>query len=356
MLLCVVIVGLGVQKGIEAANKVLMPLLILIMLILIVRALTLPGAVAGVRFYLSPDFGKLNTQSVLIALGHAFFTLSLGMGAMITYGSYVDKEQNLFISALWVTGLDTLISVMSGLAIFPAVFAEGFMPDAGPGLVFQVLPAVFQRMAFGPLWATLFFLLLFVAALASAISLLEVVTAYLVDERHWRRVTAAVTFGIAIFLLGCVCAISVGDWQRVQWLGDAIRWLFGGCRASFFDLLDNLSCNWLLPLGGLFTCLFVGWVWGTRKAVDEIRKGSANFADVHLISLLAGLKDDHSHNSPVHVITLASMWGLFIRFVSPVAVLIAFLYTIGWLELGQTSQPPPPAPAQQAEQAGGSQQ
>lgn len=342
MLATIVIVAMGVRRGIEWANQIMMPLLVLILLVLIVRALTLPGAAEGVRFYLSPDFGKLNTESVLKALGHAFFSLSLGMGAMITYGSYADRQQNLFTTALAITAADTLVALMAGLAIFPAVFAEGFTPSMGPGLVFNVLPAVFHKMALGPLWSSLFFLLLFIAALTSAISLLEVVTAYFVDERGWRRVTTTVVFGTAIFLLGSLCAVSVGDWNRLQWLGDAIRWGFSGSRASLFDLMDNLASNWMLPLGGLFICLFVGWVWGTKQAVDEIRCGSSNFADVHLISLLAGLKDDPSHNAPVHVVTLAALWGIFIRFISPVAVLVAFLYTIGWIDL---SKPAPPAPA-----------
>ncbi len=350
MLATIVIVALGVRRGIEWASKILMPTLVLLLLVLIVRALTLPGAGEGIRFYLTPDFTRLNTESVLKALGHAFFSLSLGMGAMITYGSYAERDENLFTTALAITGADTAIALMAGLMIFPAVFAEGFTPGMGPGLVFNVLPAVFHRMALGPLWASLFFLLLFIAALTSAISLLEVVTAYFVDERGWGRVRATLTFGTAIFAVGCLCAVSVGDWARLRWLGDAIGWVFAGNRASFFDLMDNMASNWMLPLGGLFICLFVGWVWGTKAAVDEIRHGSANFADVHLVSLLAGLKDDPSHNAPVHVVTLASLWGIFIRFISPVAVLVAFLYTIGWIEFAKRPPPAPP-PTEQTQPA-----
>ena len=346
MIITTAIVVLGVQHGIEAASKVLMPVLVILLTVLIVRALTLPGAGAGVRFFLSPDFSKLNAESVLIALGHAFFSLSLGMGAMITYGSYVRKDQNLFLATLSITGLDTLIALMAGLAIFPAVFAEGFAPSAGPGLVFQVLPAVFHQMAFGAFWETLFFLLLFVAALTSAISLLEVVTAYFVDERKWSRRKAACVFGTVIFGVGVFCAISVGDWDRLPWLDKGIRWVYGTNRGSFFDLMDMISSNWMLPLGGLFISLFVGWVWGTKHAIEEIREGSHSFADVHLISLLAGLKDDPSHNSPVHVLTLASLWGIFIRFISPVAVMIAFLHTIGWIDIKPPPAPDPPPQAQ----------
>ena len=347
MLLCVLIVYKGVKAGIERWSKILMPLLFLLLVVLIIRALTLPGAAAGVRFYLTPDFGKITTGSVLIALGHAFFSLSLGMGAMITYGSYMGREQNIFAATLSVVVLDTLVALMAGLAIFPAVFAQGFGPDAGPGLVFQVLPTVFNQIPLGAFWATLFFLLLLVAALTSGISLLEVVTAYFVDEHGWKRHRAAVVFGLAIFFLGALCAISVADWHRLEWIHHLLTRIFGRVKDSFFDVMDNISSNWLLPLGGLFISLFVGWIWGTKKAVDEIRQGSHNFADVHLVSLLAGLKDDPSHNSELHVITLASVWGIFIRFISPVAVLIAFLHTIGWLDFRPKTPPAEPPPIEQ---------
>lgn len=331
MLLCVLIVYRGISAGIERWSKILMPVLFLIILALIIRSLTLPNAMAGVRFYLTPDFSKINTGSVLTALGHAFFSLSLGMGAMITYGSYLDRKANLFSSTLSVVTLDTLIALMAGLAIFPAVFAQGFNPDAGPGLVFQVLPTVFHQIPLGAFWAFLFFVLLLIAALTSGISLLEVATAYFVDERGWQRHRAVMVVGGAIFILGSLCAISVSDWARLEWIHSGLLKVFGTTKASFFDTIDNLSSNWLLPLGGLFISLFTGWIWGTKYALDEIRQGSSNFGDVHLISLLAGLKDDPSHNASVHVITLASLWGIFIRFISPIAVLIAFLHTIGWL-------------------------
>jgi len=346
MLFCTVIVYKGVQRGIELACKLMVPLLFAIMLILMLRALTLPGAIAGVSFCFTPDFTKLSARSVLIALGHAFFTLSLGMGAMITYGSYLNREDNIFISSLWITGLDTLVSVLSCLMIFPAVFAMGFAPGEGPGLVFQVVPAVFHRLPLGPLWGTLFFILLSLAALASGISLLEVVTAYFVDEHRVSRRTAAVTTGTAIFALGCLSAISMQNWDALPAVASAVRVCFGSARASFFDLLDNLTCNWMLPLGGLLICLFVGWIWGTQKALEEIRHGSRNFGDVHLLTLLAGLKDDPSHNARVHALTLASVWGVFVRIVCPVAILITFLHTVGWLRLAPPPQVPPPAAAQ----------
>jgi len=354
MSVCTVIVYMGVQKGIERSCTVMVPLLFGIMLVLILRAITLPGARAGVSFCFTPDFSKLSTQSVLVALGHAFFTLSLGMGAMITYGSYVRKDANIFASSLWITALDTIVSILACLMIFPAVFAMGFEPKEGPGLVFQVVPAVFHRLPAGPLWGTLFFLLLFVAAMASAISLLEVVTAYLVDERKWSRKTASVSMGAAIFVLGCLTVVSMNDWHALTGLERMIVAGFGTARSSFFDLIDNLTCNWMLPLGGLFICLFVGWVWGTRKAVDEIRSGAANFGDVHLLSLMAGLKDDPAHNSSIHVLTLASLWGVFVRFVCPVAILITFLHIVGIINLTPAAKAPEPQQAAETTQSPGS--
>ncbi len=322
MFLSILIVYHGIRKGIEKWAKILMPILFVILFLLLIKALSMPGAMKGVRFYLTPDFSKISTKAVLIALGHAFFSLSLGMGAMITYGSYLSKEENIFTATLWMAGLDTAIALFAGLVIFPAVFAMGFSPDAGPGLLFNVLPSVFARMKLGFFWGGLFFFLVAIAALTSAISLLEVVTAYFIDELKMERKQAVIIFGTLIFLLGIPSALSFGVWEKFK---------IGG--RTFFDFADNLAANYFLPLGGLFTSIFVGWVWGTKHAVDEIRHGSHNFADVHLISLLAGLKDDPSHNSPIHVLTLASLWGIFLRFISPIAIMIAFLFTIGAIEV-----------------------
>ncbi len=345
MALCIAIVCKGVQAGIERISKLLMPLLFLLLILLILRGLTLPGAMAGVRYYLRPDFRVISGESILVAVGLAFFSLSLGMGAMITYGSYVSKEQNLFTSTMAIVGLDVLVAFLAGLAVFPAVFALGFAPDSGAGLAFMALPTVFNQMPFGMLWAFLFFLLLMVAALTSGISLLEVVTAYWVDERGWKRRDATLVFGGCIFLLGTLCAVSVQNWDSIRPVQFFLQALFARIQPSFFDTMETAS-DWMLALGGLLTALFVGWVWGIRLAVDEIRHGSHNFADVHLWSALAGLKDDPSHNSEVHVYTLASVWGVFVRFVCPVAVVIAFLYTIGWLDMGEDASPEPaPEPA-----------
>jgi len=211
----------------------------------------------------------------------------------------------------------------------------GFAPDKGAGLVFNVLPVVFNGIPGGGIiWSTMFFLLLLIAAVTSGISLLEVVVAYFVDELKIKRITAVLIATTCITLLGVLCAISIANWEYLPVLQKVLHGAFNIEQNSFFDVMDNLASNWLLPLGGLACSVFVGWIWGTNKAVEEIRHGSHNFADVHLIALLAGLKDDPGHNnSEYHVLTLASVWGIFIRFISPVLVTIAFLHTLGWISI-----------------------
>jgi neurotransmitter:Na+ symporter, NSS family len=326
-ILCALVVWGGIKKGIERWSKILMPLLFVLLVIVMLRGLTLPNAIKGVNFFLRPDFTKLSTNSILEALGHAFYTLSLGMGITITYSSYISRQQNIFLSALSVVALDTLVAILAGLAIFPAVFAMGFKPDEGPSLIFKILPAVFNSMPAGWLWAGLFFILLAIAALTSGIALLEVVVAYLIDELKWKRHKAVLLSTLGIILLGVLSAVSIANWENLEWLHYWLVTAFNVQSLNFFDTIDNLCSNWFLPLSGLGISLFVGWIWGTQKAVREIRHGSSNFADVHLIALLAGLKDDPSHNDErSHILTLASLWGIFIRFVAPTAITIAFLW------------------------------
>ena len=333
MLACALVVWGGVKNGIERWSKILMPLLFLLLYAMILRSMTLPGAMKGVAFLLSPDFSKLTANGVLLALGHAFFTLSLGMGAMLTYGSYASKKENLFLTCLMIVALDTMAALLAGLAIFPAVFAYGGEPNGGPGLLFHVLPVVMNQMPLGSLWAALFFLLVFIAALTSGISLLEVVVAAMIDELKMARHAAVIISTVIIIVLGCFCAVSLDNWDKLPYLHRLLVGVFNVSQNSFFEFMDNIASNWLLPLGGLASSLFVGWIWGTKKAVEEIRHGSHNFADVHLISLLAGLKDDSNHNNPHQVLTLAALWGIFIRFISPVAITIAFLHLIGWMKI-----------------------
>ncbi|WP_423823413.1 sodium-dependent transporter [Salinisphaera sp. SPP-AMP-43] len=250
----------GIGHGIERASKILMPALFLLLIALAIRALTLPGAAEGIEFFLVPDLSRVTGATVTAAIGQAFFSLSLGMGAMITYGSYMSRDQNLPADALAVVGLDTLIALLAGLMVIPAMFAAGMTPgDGGAGTTFMVLPAVFAAMPAGPVFGFGFFLLLAVAALTSSVSLLEAVVCYLVDETRLTRRRATGAAAIVCFVLAIPSSLSFGLWSEAQ--------LFG---KSFFNLLDYLATSIALPLGGLLTALCLGWVVGPR-AIEALR-------------------------------------------------------------------------------------
>lgn len=253
----------GVQRGIERASKILMPILLVILLLLVARSVTLPGAEAGLAFYLRPDFSKVNAGVFMNALGQAFFSLSLGMGAMITYGSYLCRKEDLFSSAVWVSLADAGIAILAGLAIFPALFTiSSVEPEAGPGLIFMVLPNIFDKIPFGLVFGAGFFLLLAIAALTSSISLLEVVVAYFVDEKKWRRRSAVLVFGGVAFALGAPSALGHG----------AVGWLtvLPGLGMSFLELVDVVFGNFSLTVGALLTSIFVVWRWGLPAARAEL--------------------------------------------------------------------------------------
>ncbi len=255
------IVSRGISSGIERWTGILMPLLFLILLVLSVYSLTLPGASEGLKFYLKPDFSKVNLKMILSAVGQAFFSLSLGMGAMITYGSYLPKEDNLFSSGIEVVAFDTLVAFLAGIIIFPTVFTYGLSPRAGVPLVFKTLPFTFSKLPLGRLFGPLFFFLLTIAALTSTISLVEVATSYLVDEKKIPRPRAAFLVGAVAFLLGIPSALSTSS----RFFS---RFAFG---KSFLDLMDYIWANLSLPLGALLLSVFVGYVWGAEKAAVEIR-------------------------------------------------------------------------------------
>jgi NSS family neurotransmitter:Na+ symporter len=198
----------GIKGGIERASKIMIPALFIMLIIIIVRSLTLPGAAEGVAFYLKPDFSKVTGGTIMAALGQAFFSLSLGMGCMVTYGSYLSKKENLVSSSAIIPISDTLAAFLAGLAILPAVFAFGFDPSSGPGLMFITLPAVFAQMPLGTFFGFLFFVLVTIAALTSAISLLEVCSAYVIDEWKWSRKKTTLIMGLVIFLLGIPSSLS----------------------------------------------------------------------------------------------------------------------------------------------------
>lgn len=288
----------GIKDGIEKYSKVLMPLLLLIIVILVIRSVTLPNASKGIEFLLAPDFSKLNGDTVLSALGHAFFSLSLGAGTMITYGSYISRKENLVTTAIQVTIADTLIALLAGFAIFPAVFAFGIEPGAGPGLVFITLPNVFNQMPGGYFFSLLFFTLLSVAALTSSISVLEVVVAYFSEDLKISRTKATIIATIAISILGVACSLSMGPWADFH-----LPTLAGG--KGVFDFLDWWSANIFLPVSGLLISLFVGWKIKRNDLADEISNSGA----------------------------IATPWlGVFLaatKVIAPIAISIVFLYNLG---------------------------
>lgn len=263
----IAIVVKGISSGIEKAGKILMPLLFGILIVIAIKGLTLPGAMKGMEFLFKPDFSKLNGSVVLAALGQAFFSLSLGMGCMITYGSYLSKSENLIQNAAIVTFMDTAVALLAGIAMFPAMFAFNMEPAAGPGLVFVVVPTLFAHMgSVGTMFAILFFVALTVAALTSSVSLLEVVVSFLIDEKQFSR-KKAVFLSSAVMVLLCVLA-------SLSLANPAI----GILNTGAFDVFDLLTDKIFLAIGGMLLCIFAGWRLNKQELYDEItNKGEIKF-------------------------------------------------------------------------------
>jgi neurotransmitter:Na+ symporter, NSS family len=261
MIVTIVIVSVGLSKGIERVSRVLMPALLLILVSLFIWCIFLDGFSEALAFLFAPDFSKLSSKAILVAVGHSFFTLSLGMGTMITYGSYLNKSNDILKTSVLVSLLDTVVALVAGIVVFSVVFTFGHEPAAGPGLMFQTLPSLFAKMPTGNMVSIAFFLLVAFAALTSAISLLEVVIAYMVDSGMKDRKAATYQIGGMIFALGILAALSFNV------LAD-----FKIGRFTFFDLFDGVTTNIFLPLGGLLTSLFVAWMMGP-KAIEFILKG-----------------------------------------------------------------------------------
>jgi len=290
VILCLGIVIGGVQKGIERWSKILMPILFILLVLLFMNGMFSKGAWQGISFMFRPDFHRLTWGSVLEALGHAFFTLSLGMAAMITYGSYLNRNEDLLGASLRVVVLDTVIALMAGLAIFPIVFSVGLQPGAGPGLIFKTIPVVFSQIPGGYLLAILFFLLVAFAALTSAISLLEAQVAYLIDERGWSRKRSTTFLAGLAFVVGIPTALSYNALAEWKIIGDL----------SFFDSADLLASNYLLPLSGLLISIYVGWFWSGSEEKEELMAGGAGW--------------------------VFPTWHFIIRYISPMAVAVVLYF------------------------------
>jgi neurotransmitter:Na+ symporter, NSS family len=274
MLCTAIIVVRGIQQGIESASKILMPFLFFILIGLIVYGLTLPNAMDGVKFYLVPDLSQINFKTIYTATGQAFFSLSLGMGGLITYGSYFSKKDNIISSAVIVTIADTAVAFLAGFMIFPLVFSQGQAPTEGPGLVFVALPGIFQGM--GPVMGKViggsFFLLLCFAALTSTISLLEVPVAYFVDEKKWPRKVAVFVLAGLIFLLGLPSMLSVG---AVDFLTNLA--FYEGTTKSFLDIVADVFSDVGLVLGGFLLSVFIAIKWKAENMTEEISLGSQDY-------------------------------------------------------------------------------
>ncbi|MBO4268186.1 MAG: sodium-dependent transporter [Bacteroidaceae bacterium] len=262
------IIVFGVRKGIERMSKIMITVLFVIIVLVVIRSLSLPGAVEGVRYMFVPDFSKVTANTCIAAMGQAFFSLSIGCGCILTYASYVHKDENIAASSAWIAFFDTAFAVIAGLAIIPAVYAIALMngadPDvsAGPGLVFITLPGVFKSMPLGGLAAVLFFLALLLAAITSAISLMEVVVAFIIEEMRRSRLRAVLISFLLCGGIGVFCSLSFGPL-------DGFR-LFG---LSVFDFFDYITSNIMLPVGGLLLAVFAGWRLKRADYIDELTNG-----------------------------------------------------------------------------------
>ncbi|MGW8427245.1 sodium-dependent transporter [Peribacillus simplex] len=280
----------GVSKGIEKANKYMMPSLFILFIILLIRSLTLDGAMEGVKFFLKPDFSALTGETILLALGQSFFALSVGVSVMVTYASYLSKKEDITKSAFSVVGLNIFISLLAGLVIFPAVFALGFSPSSGPGLVFVVLPAVFNEMALGGIFMFIFFILLLFATLTTAFSILEIVVAAMIKGDAAKRKKASWIAGITVFLIGIPSALSFGVLSDLK--------IF---NLSIFDFADYLTSNIALPVGALFISLFIGYQMKRIEVQKEFESGADSGR------------------------SLFKLWYFLIRYIVPIMIILVFL-------------------------------
>ncbi len=292
MVMTIMVVARGVQRGLEQAVRVLMPALFGLLLILFVYSYNQGNFQAGVDFLFRADFDRLTGESVLIALGHAFFTLSLGMGAVMAYGAYLPAGSSILSTSVAVVFADTIIALMAGLVIFPIVFANGLEAGLGPGLIFQTLPLAFGQMTGGVIFGTLFFVLLSFAAWTSSIGLIEPAVAWLTERFHFGRPQAAWLVGGITWILGIGCVLSF------NLLSDFKVWRPGADPGTIFDALDHLASNLMLPLGGLLISVFAGWVMCRNSTSEELDMGTG---------------------------ALYQIWRFLARFVAPAMVLLIFL-------------------------------
>jgi NSS family neurotransmitter:Na+ symporter len=298
MVITMIVVSRGVKHGLEQAVRYLMPCLLVLLLRVVAYAMTTGHFMEGVDFLFTP--GTITGEGVLIAMGHAFFTLSLGMGAIMVYGSYLPKNTSIAQASVFIALADTAIALLAGMAIFPIVFANGLEPGQGPGLIFKTLPIAFGHMEAGTLVGTAFFVLLVFAAWTSAISLIEPAVAWLVENKGMKRVYASVWIGGATWLMGLGTIFSFNLWAGHTW-----RIPFQYKDYNFFETLDFLTSNIMLPLGGLFIAIFAAWLMRESSTREEL----ATYDIVYKV------------------------WHFLVKYVTPIAVIIVFLEAIGVIEV-----------------------
>ena len=292
ILLNIIIVSRGVQKGIEKASKIMMPLLFIIFLIIIARSLTLPNAMSGVTYFLKPDFSKITSSGILFALGQSFFALSIGVTAMLTYASYLDRRTNLVQSGISVVLMNIAVSVMAGLAIFPAMSSFGMESEGGPSLLFIVLPQLFNNMAFGKIFYILFLILFLFATITSSVVMLEINVGNITNQKNTNRTKFSLIIGILTFVIGIPSALSYGSLSNTLIFGKTI-----------FDLMDFLVSNILMPLGCLALSIFTGYVLDKKVAQEQL-----NVNEDNKISIL-----------------LFKTWLFLLRYILPIIILIVCL-------------------------------
>lgn len=284
----------GIEKGIERVASIMMPLLFLILIVFCVNSLLLPGASEGLKFLFSPDFSQLTMKGVLDAFGQAFLSLSIGISCLVTYSSYFKDDTSLVKDAATVGILDTLVAILSGVMIFPAVFSFGVEPTAGPRLIFEVLPSIFQQMTGGYIWALLFFLLVFFASLTSTISLSEIPITFMIEEHKMSRLRAIVWTALFTLILAVLAALSFNVLDDIK--------IFG---KSIFDAMDYAASNVFMLIGGLFTALYVGWILDRKILHEQLTNGGR----------LKG--------------TMEPYFVFCLRYVAPVSIIFIFLYLTG---------------------------
>ncbi|MBL7870566.1 MAG: sodium-dependent transporter [Cyclobacteriaceae bacterium] len=309
ILVTTVIVLGGVAGGIEKATKIMMPMLFVLLTLVIFRSVTLPGASKGIAYYLIPDFSKITGQVILKALTQAFFSLGVGWGMMITYGSYLPKSQNIVTSSLWVAAMDTSVALLAGLMVFPAVFSFNMSPSEGPTLVFSVLANIFQEMPLGNIAGALFFLLLFLAAITSTISMLEAPTAYFMDTKKWSRKKSAWLVAGLAFLFGLPSALSNGG---LDLFSNLEMNFLGTEKTGFMDIMDFLFGTLFMLFVVLATCLYTGWFMKIGKLAEEIEIGSPGFKSGKIVGI-----------APYQI------WVYTIRFVCPIIIALVVLSVLG---------------------------